>query len=106
MTVQPAQAAEPIVSCYADDPDLHELIELYVQEMPQRIEALESCFAAGDWAALAGCAHQLKGAAGSHGFHQLTDSAAALEAAARQGRDAAAIRASFDALLDLCRRVR
>ncbi len=95
----------PIVSCLADDPDLRELVALYAQEMPQRIETLEKCFAACDWQALVTCAHQMKGAAGSHGFHQLTPFAAALEVAAREAR-ADAIQAALDALVDVCRRVR
>lgn len=101
-----ARIADPILSSLADDPDLGDLSALYAQEMPERIEALERRFAARDWAGLATCAHQLKGAAGSHGYHQLTAPAAALEYAAAQRRSPAEIQAALETLLDCCRRVR
>jgi HPt (histidine-containing phosphotransfer) domain-containing protein len=92
-------------SSLADDPDLFELVELYVDEMPQRIELLLGHFAAADWSGLAALAHQLKGAAGSHGFHQLTTPAAELERATRQQKTEAEILAALDQLVKLCRRV-
>lgn len=107
MLPRPAQTsdAEPLVSSLADDAGLRELVVIYAQEMPERIQTLESSYAARDWRALARHAHQLKGGAGSHGYHQLTEFAAALEDAAREGCDAAAIQSALDALLALCRRV-
>lgn len=82
------------------------MIAIYAQEMPERIQAMEDSFAAGNWQTLAQGAHQLKGGAGSHGYHQLTELAAALEDAARDGRDVSAIQAALEALLAVCRRVR
>ncbi|MDP6554248.1 MAG: Hpt domain-containing protein [Pirellulaceae bacterium] len=45
-----------------------ELVEMYVDEMPDRIAALERAFDSGDMEGLQRAAHQMKGAAGSYGF--------------------------------------
>ena len=46
----------------ATDPDLGELVELFVQEIPDRISALETQGRSRDWQQLTRTAHQLKGA--------------------------------------------
>ena len=98
--------SETIVSCLAGDPDLGDIVALYVAEMPERIESLRTRLAARDWAGLATCAHQLKGSAGSHGFGQITPVAAARERAAREPRGEPEIVQAFEALVELCSRVR
>jgi HPt (histidine-containing phosphotransfer) domain-containing protein len=98
--------SEPLVSCLARDPDLGDIVELYVTEMPERIETLESHFVARDWPGLANFAHQLKGSAGSHGFRQITTRAERLERAAREAHDVSRIAEAYEALVELCRRVR
>jgi HPt (histidine-containing phosphotransfer) domain-containing protein len=95
-----------IYSSLGADPDLGELVEMFVQEMPDRVGTLETQAQSRDWAQLTRTAHQLKGAAGSYGFHALTPFAARLEHAARAGLQEDQILASLDELLDLCRRVR
>lgn len=101
-----APDSEPLVSRLASDPCLGEIVALYAAEMPERIDTLESHFIARDWSGLAVCAHQLKGSAGSHGYREITPLAAALECAVRADRGEAEITQAFDALLQLCRRVR
>ena len=95
-----------IYSSLGADPDLGELVEMFVQEMPDRVSALETQAQSRDWAQLTRTAHQLKGAAGSYGFHALTPLAARLEHSARAGQQEDQILASLADLLDLCRRVR
>ncbi len=85
---------------------LGELVEMFVQEMPDRIASLVNQAAERDWAQLARTAHQLKGAAGSYGFNEITPSAAKLEAMARNGEQEEAILAACQDLLGLCRRIR
>lgn len=97
---------EPLVSAFACDPDLGDIVALYVSEMPDRIETLRGRVAARDWAGVADFAHQLKGSAGSHGFHQLTPLVSALERAARELRDDAQIVRTFDTLAAICQRMR
>lgn len=95
-----------IYSDLADDPILNEIIDSFVDEMPSRIRTLETLAHGSHWAQLSRTAHQLKGAAGGYGFHQLTPYAARLEQAARSEQDEVSIRAALDELLCLCRQVR
>jgi histidine phosphotransfer protein HptB len=101
-----AQQIEPIYSTFGGDPVLGEMVELYVAEMPERIAALERAFAEADSATLRRNAHQMKGAAGSYGFDALTEFAAQLESAVRDGRPREQIQAALDELTNRCRRIR
>jgi len=97
---------EPLYSSLGTDPDLGEIVDLFVDEMPNRISTILDCLKASDWEGLRCTAHQLKGAAGSYGFHSITPSAAAVEDSVREGQPEAAIRQAVDELVDLCGRVR
>ena len=97
-------SSEPIYSTLAGDPDLDELVGMFVSEMPERVAALESLVAAGDWDNLRRAAHQLKGAAGSYGFGQISPSAARLEVAIRQACPEEKVRQAVEDLVNLCRR--
>jgi HPt (histidine-containing phosphotransfer) domain-containing protein len=88
-----AEAPAPVYSRLAADPVLGELVDLFIQEMPDRISALETLARLQDWNQLARIAHQLKGAAGSYGFDHITLYAARLEAAARDGQEDAILSA-------------
>ena len=96
----------PFIYSSLADTDLGELIEMFVEEMPDRINALETQARDHDWQQLTKTAHQLKGAAGSYGFNVITPSAARLESATKEGRPEEEILAALDELLDLCRRMR
>lgn len=93
-------------STLAGDPDLAELVELFVAEMPQRLAQLLTDFEQGNWELLGRTAHQLKGAAGSYGFHQLTPLAADLESAVRGGASIEHIQENLDQLSGMCRCLR
>ena len=95
-----------VYSHLATDPNLGELVELFVQEMPDRINALETHARSHDWLQLTRTAHQLKGSAGSYGFGEITPCAARLEVAARDGGQEEEILSTLDELLHLCRRIR
>ncbi|MHB8970739.1 MAG: Hpt domain-containing protein [Pirellulaceae bacterium] len=95
-----------VYSQLATDPDLGELVDLFVQEMPDRINTLEAHAHGRDWTQLTRTAHQIKGAAGSYGFGEITPYAARLEAAAREALPEEEILAALHELLSLCRRVR
>jgi len=97
---------ETIHSSMADDPDYGELVVLYVDEMPDRIAALEQAFDSGNMEDLRRAAHQMKDAAGSYGFDQLTPLAAAVECTVRNGELEDNIQKTLRDLIDLCRRVR
>ena len=99
-------ATGPIYSTFGDDPDMGELVDLFVGEIPDRIAALEAQFAAGDLTRLGHTAHQLKGAAGSYGFPCVTPVAARVEAAAKSSGPADRIREALDELVAICGRMR
>lgn len=97
---------EPLLSEYRLDADMVELVELFVSEMPERLDALAGAFRSGDLDRLRTESHRLRGAAGGYGYPQLTHAAARLEDALRGQCDLDAIRAEFDELITLCQRVR
>jgi HPt (histidine-containing phosphotransfer) domain-containing protein len=100
------QPVEPIYSTLGADPDLAELVALFVDEMPERIGALLEQLHRGKWQQLERTAHQLKGAAGSYGFPAVTPYAARLERAVRHSEGEDQIRARLDELIHLCSRLR
>jgi histidine phosphotransfer protein HptB len=102
----PNEPAGLLYSVLADDPDLAEIVALFVQEMPERIARLLDRFRESDREGLRRVAHQLKGAAGSYGFTPISPAAARLEDGIVQSRSEEEIRQALDELIDLCRRTR
>ena len=98
--------SEPLHSTLGSDPDLGEIVTMFVDEMPGRISAISALLTDGKWDDLRRAAHQLKGSAGSYGFEPISPMAAKVEDAIRSGEPEEAIRAAVDELLDLCDRVR
>jgi len=87
----------PIVSSLADDPDLVDLVEMFVDQLPERLSAMHRAFEQSDLRRLRQLAHQLKGSGGSYGFAVLTFAAAELE----EGCKAQALDRIGDALREL-----
>lgn len=85
-------------SQYADDPDFAELIEFFVDAIPERREYLETEFSRGNLEQVRVTAHQLKGAGGGYGFDELSVLAADLEQACQSG-NLAEISSSLNLLL-------
>jgi len=74
------RAEEPAIkSELIDDPELADLLQEFVQMLPQRIDRLFEMLTRGDLDELRQLAHQLKGAAGGYGFPPITESASQLE---------------------------
>ncbi len=100
-----------ITSEFAGDPDMVELVKLFVDEMPTRIDALLDSWQRGAAGDLRRIAHQMKGACGGYGFPQVGNAAGVLErslAAFGQSVDVGELerlRNQVDDLVDLCRRV-
>jgi histidine phosphotransfer protein HptB len=98
--------ATALYSSLGGDPDLGELVEMFVAEMPERIDLLVKQYETANWEELRRTAHQIKGAAGSYGFHELTPAAARLELAIKGRSPEEQITADLNGLLELCRSVR
>ena len=95
-----------LYSTLGSDPDLAELVEMFVAEMPERIAHLLSLFEQQNGEQLGRTAHQLKGAAGSYGFHQLTPYAAKLESAVRGGAPLEQVQQALTELVEICQCLR
>lgn len=90
-----------IYSTFVDDPDMMEIVEMFVDEMPERIQALHDALDQNDLTMLSRLAHQMKGAAGGYGFNSVTDAARVAEEAAKANKSGAELTAPFEAMLDL-----
>jgi HPt (histidine-containing phosphotransfer) domain-containing protein len=106
---QGVSASLPLYSDLSSDPDMHELLDLFVGEMPARARRIAALFGTHDWKGLAGEAHKLRGAAGGHGFRALGIAAGELEELLRAhaGREADAhddVRVRVDQIVSMCRR--
>lgn len=99
-----AASASPLYSTLDADPDLREIVEMFVEEMPDRIAGLLDRTNAADWEGVRRVAHQLKGAAGSYGFEPITQLAAGVEDAVRESRPEDEIRRLVQDLVGLCDR--
>lgn len=117
MSQQPSQpnsfppAAGPIRSEFSNDPDMREIVEMYVQEMPERVNKLQELWSTQQMDELKRLAHQLKGASGGYGFSPVGTAAASVERslmALSEGSATASLeqlRDQFEQLLSMCRRV-
>lgn len=108
MSTGPESNGAAIRSEFADDPEMRELVELFVSELPERVSALASAWDDRDANALTRLAHQMKGAAPGYGFDVLGSAAAKIEDRLRDASDPEAelssVKQELDTLLDLCRR--
>ncbi len=100
------KTAEPLYSDLGSDPDLAELVEMFVEELPDRVALVLDQLDASDWEGLRRTAHQLRGAAGSYGFSPISASAGRLEQALSEEEPEAKIRDTADAVIGICRRAR
>ncbi len=99
----PTRDESPIQSEFAGDPDMRELVEFFVDQMPDRVRALQQSLESGALEDVRSIAHQLKGAGGSYGFPQITESARMLEEQA-DSADIDAVRRGVDELISICNR--
>lgn len=104
------QSGPPIQSEFAGDADMTELVNLFVDELPGRIKAIQDALGAARLDELARLTHQLKGASGGYGFPQIGSAAGVVEQSIRQGPDPASrlaqIHEQVRSLVDMCARVR
>ena len=75
----PRRDHEPIDSEYADDPDLRDIVMLFVDELPKRVLAVKAAFEARDLDTLKTLTHQMRGSAGGYGFGLIGTTAAEIE---------------------------
>ena len=69
----------PIRSEFSSDPEMREIVELFVGEMPRRIATLSSHWEAQQLEDLRRLAHQIKGASAGYGFPSIGSAAGRVE---------------------------
>jgi histidine phosphotransfer protein HptB len=94
----------PIRSELAAEADFREVLEAFVEAIPERCRLLAELHRNGSLDELARQAHQLKGAGGGYGFPEISGAGAELQHACR-AQDAARIDQCLAQLLDVLRRV-
>ncbi len=100
------QVSEPIYSDLAQsDPDFAEIVELFVDGLTQRLEAMQDALQANDMDCLRRLTHQLKGSGGGHGYPMLSQNASALEQHVLEGATAEITR-GLDELASLVARIK
>lgn len=104
MTEGPSEN-EALRSEFADDPEMVELVELFVGEMPDRISTLEQCLQQQRLDELHRVAHQMKGAASGYGFPSISSAAKQVENSLKEGAELDRIQNEVDELIDLCKRI-
>lgn len=85
----------PILSRFANDPEMREIVALFVAEAPDRLRSMQEAWSQGDLRRVRTLAHQIKGAAGGYGYPEISAAAGALEAAA--AAPAASLETAFTA---------
>jgi HPt (histidine-containing phosphotransfer) domain-containing protein len=110
MSETPEHQQQPIRSQFADDPDMADLVELFVSEMPSRIESLRNAWEEGQIGLLTRIAHQLSGACGGYGFPTVGSAARELERRLNRLDEEAAeqrlreMTREYESLVELCSR--
>ncbi|WP_141734133.1 Hpt domain-containing response regulator [Oligoflexus tunisiensis] len=73
-------------SKYHDKPMYRPIILDFVNTFQQRLESMQNLIDAMDWEQLAGIMHQMKGAAATYGYPQVSEVASRLEISAKEAR--------------------
>jgi len=103
-TTQPHTSGRSVLcSALADDADFLEVLRAFVDELPDRVAAIESALADQQVEQVARLAHQLKGAGGGYGYPEISEAARNLEQHAAVDADVEQARQDLDDLGQLCR---
>lgn len=116
MTERPNPTSSPNAAIYSDlsdDPEMQDLIDLFVGEMPAKVGELRRLSIAGDLMQIQRTAHQMKGACGGYGFPGLSAAAARMEdflkalgpVAKADEQVLGRVRRDVEGLIELCSRV-
>ncbi len=87
-----SKALEPMVSRLSQHPRLRQVVARFIQQLPDKLQAMDKALSQHDFEALAQHAHWLKGAGGSVGFDLYFEPAKDLEQACKTAESALATR--------------
>jgi HPt (histidine-containing phosphotransfer) domain-containing protein len=88
----------------ADDPDMLELVEEFVENLKNRVKALEKTLAEENLSELQRLTHQLKGASGGYGFDLISEVAADVESIAKSASSTSEVAEPCRELISICKR--
>ncbi len=95
----------PLKSDLAGDPEMLELVQMFLADMPSRLRELEDAWSDERREALSTLAHQLKGCSAGYGFPSVGQAAGALESALKDpARELESLKREFESLVELCSR--
>lgn len=106
MTMSSLQVPERLDSALIrEDPELRDLVEEFVDALPDRLQELREAVSQSNWAQARALAHRLKGAGGSFGYPVLSDVARMLEErfSAEQADDVDAFFADLSRIISAAR---
>ncbi len=92
----------PIRSEMADDPTFAPLVEMFIEELQERLAAIESAWREREIEQLAALTHQLKGAGGGYGFQEVTNVSRSLESAVTDSEGEEQIERCLSELAAVC----
>jgi response regulator RpfG family c-di-GMP phosphodiesterase len=95
-------SSEPLISEFANDPDIADILAEFVRLLGDRAMTLTGALARNDMEGLKRVVHQLKGAAGGYGFPSITEQAKAVEDAISNAGDRTELKKAVDSLTSLC----
>ena len=98
----PAVDCEPLLSDFADDADMMEIIEPFVSGLDERVATMQQALASSDYETLSCVAHQLKGAAGGYGYPSISDAAKVVELGAKSKEPVSLLEAPIARVVSLC----
>lgn len=94
----------PIKSHLANDPEMAELLDLFLTELPKRVDSVMGAWRERELSTLRRIAHQMKGSCAGYGFPTLGAAAADVERTLDQGAPLDQIAGEVSELVDLCQR--
>ncbi|MDR0391219.1 MAG: Hpt domain-containing protein [Planctomycetaceae bacterium] len=94
---------KPIYSSIADEPDMWELVAMFIDEMPERILRFNVLLESDDDDGLLRFAHQFKGSSGSYGFAELSLAAEEIVTAIKDKQPKNKITELTQNLIELCK---
>ncbi|MEY3231692.1 MAG: Hpt domain-containing protein [Phycisphaerales bacterium] len=105
-----AAGGPPVRSQFSSDPEMRELVMMFVEELPQRMQALTEALKAQQWDVVHRISHQLKGASAGYGFPTVGTAAAKVEDVVKAGpittqQSLTQLVESVNQLTGLCKRV-
>jgi signal transduction histidine kinase/CheY-like chemotaxis protein/HPt (histidine-containing phosphotransfer) domain-containing protein len=106
MEPQKTQSPGGIESEFANDPDMKDLVDEYVQRLPVEVAKMTSLLNSGEIESLRRVAHQLKGSGGGYGFNQITSLAAVADHSIKDGAPIEKLKSEIDSLIEHIRAIR